>query len=166
MNGGTGPGDDSADVLLVSANPRDARIVSCGLGREDVSLDVAEDVRTAIDRLTSASEDGTASGLPSLVVLDLATTPEEARTVLNAVTASPRLRTLPTVALVDHTAPVDEAQCRVRNAYGQGANGHVPKSDDVEAFADAIQRMAAFWFDRVCLPPELLYADSTSIQYD
>jgi len=161
MNRRTGSGDSSPNVLLVGANPRDARVVSCGLRREDASLDVARDVRGAIDQLTVASEDGTEAELPPLVILDLDTDSEVGLTVLTAIRASPRLRALPTIVLVDHTAP----NC-VRKAYQRGVNGHISKHGDIEAFADAIQQMAAFWFNRASLPPESLYDDTASIQYD
>lgn len=162
----TDSGDDSPTVLLVNANPRDARVVACGLKREDASMDVATDVRSAIDRLTIASEAGTEADLPALVILNLTTDPDAGLTVLTAIRASPRLRTLPTIVLVEETGPVTAAPDCVRTAYEQGVNGHIPKPADVERFADAIQQMATVWFSRIALPPESLYSDSPSVQYD
>jgi len=127
-------------------------------------VDVAADVRTAIDRLTAGSD--AEAALPSLVVLDLTTNPTESLTVLKAIRASPRLGTLPTVALVNHTVSPKEARKRVRQAYECGVNGHVAGEDDIKGYADAIQAMTAFWFDRVSVPPKSLYLDSPSIQYD
>ena len=155
---------DCVAVLLVGATPHDARVVSCGLKREDVSVDVAADVRTAIDRLAAGSD--AEAALPALVVLDLTTNPADSLTVLKAIRASPRLGTLPTVALVNHTVPTDETRKRVRRAYECGVNGHVAGADDIKGYADAIQAMTTFWFDRVSVPPKSLYLDRPSIQYD
>ena len=155
---------DCAAVLLVGATPRDSRIVSCELKREGISVDVASDVRTAIDCLTTGSE--VKAALPSLVVLDLTTNPADSLTVLKAIRASPRLGTLPTVALVNHTVSAKESRERVRQAYEYGVNGHVSGTDDIEAYADAIRAMTAFWFDKVSLPPKSLYFDGPSIEYD
>lgn len=158
--------DDSPNVLLIGATPRDARVVSCGLRREDATLDIAADVRGAIDRLTTASDSEAEAELPTLVVLDLTAAPKAALTVLRAIRASPRLRTLPTIVLVEETGPVTAAPDCVRTAYEQGVNGHLPKPEGAEQFADAIQQMAAVWFSRIALPPESLYSDSPSVQYD
>lgn len=166
MSAGRDTEDDSPTVLLVGTNPRDARVVACGLEREDASMDVASDVRSAIDRLTTASEAGTEADLPALVILDLTTDPDAGLTVLTAIRASPRLRTLPTIVLVEETGPVTAAPDCVRTAYEQGVNGHIPKPADVEQFADAVQEMATVWFSRIALPPEVLCSDSTSVSYD
>jgi len=158
--------DDCSSVLLVGAAPRDARIAACGLEREGVSMDGAADVRAAIDRLARGSEDRTNVDLPDLLAIDLTATPEVSLTVLGAVRSSPRLHTLPVVAIVEQTPPASELRTRVRQACGHGVNGYVAKPDDVEAYADAMQQMATFWFGRVTLPPESLCSASTSIQYD
>ena len=156
--------DRRATALLVGVSPRDARVVSCGFEREDVAVDIARDVRAVIDRLTTVSEGDCT--LPGLVALDFTTDPDDSQTVLNAIRASPRLRTLPTVALVNDTVATDEARERIQRAYEHGVNGHVFAPDGVDAYADAIQRMAAFWFGTVSLPPQSLYSDRTSVGYD
>ena len=161
MTGGTDTGGDGGTVLIVGPDPRDVRAVSCGLAREDISLDIAANVRPAIGRVTLASE--SAAPLPDLVALDLTTEPSKGLTVLDASKSSPRLHALPTIALVDPTAPADGEQNLVRDAYRCGVNGHLPRPDDAEAYADEIRRLAAFWFGRVVLPPESLYTDSPSI---
>lgn len=166
MNDRANPEDTPWNVLLVGATPRDARVVNCGLAREDVSMDIAEDVRAAIDRLTLASKERTKVALPDLIALDLTTAPSEGLTVLRALQASPRLWTLPTVALVEQASSADDPQDCVQEAYECGVNGHVSKSDNAEEFADAVQQMAAFWFGRVSFPPESLYSGSTSIDHD
>lgn len=166
MIDGTAPRDDRASVLLVGAAPMDARVVSCGFERENVVVDVAADVRTVIDCLATMSEDEGGAALPSLVAIDLTTHPADGLTVLNAIRASPRLRTLPTIALVNHTVPQDETRERIRSAYERGANGHISSAGDIESYAGAIQELAAFWFGQVSLPPQSLYLDGTYIQYD
>jgi len=164
MSGETGA--DCAAVLLVGAKPCDARVVSCGLSREDISVDVAADVREVIDRLTEVSEVEANAALPRLVALDFTTEPDDSLTVLKAIRASPRLKLLPAVALVSHTVADDEARERVQRAYQHGVNGHVSGLDDTESYADAIQEMATFWFDQVALPPKSLYFDGASLRYD
>lgn len=163
MQGNTDSGDNRASVLLVGATPMDARIISCGLKREDISMHIAADVRTVIDRLTTMSEGGTTAASPSLVAIDFTTTPADGLTVLNAIRASPRLQTLPAIALVNHTVALDEAKEHIRRAYEHGANGHICGASDLEAYADAIQEFAAFWFSQVSRPPQSLYSDGASI---
>lgn len=164
MSGEKPSAGDRASALLVGTSARDARLLSCGFEREGVSVDVAPDVRTAIDRLAAVSR--AEAALPGLVVLDFTADPADSLTVLKAVRASPRLGTLPTVALVNHTVTDAEAEERVQSAYECGVNGHVFGPDDIEAYVDASQEMAAFWFDTVSLPPKSLYFDGTSIEYE
>lgn len=156
------PGNDRT-VLLVGATPRDSRIVTCGLEREGISVVVAADVRTAINRLTVASENRTTVDLPDLLAVDLTTTPEEGLTVLGAIRASPCLCTLPAVAIVEEALPAAELRTRIQRAYNRGVNGCISKPDNPEAYADTLQQMAEFWFSRVSLPPESLYSASTSV---
>lgn len=165
MTSSTASRGDESDVLFVGAVPRDARVVSCGLEREDISMDIAADIRTAIDRLTRASEERTDVNLPRLMIVDLTEEPDDGLTVLKAIMESPRLRTLPTIAIVDDTAPDGDVRTRVQNAYKHGVNGHISKPDSTEAYADTVQQMASFWFSRASLPPKSLYSDSASVQY-
>ena len=153
-----------ASALLVGTSARDARLLSCGFEREGIAVDVAPDVRAAIDRLTAVSR--AEAALPGLVVLDFTSDPSDSLTVLKAIRASPQLGTLPTVALVNHTVAAAEAEERVQSAYECGVNGHLFGPDDIEAYVDAIQEMAAFWFDTVSLPPKSLYSDGASLEYE
>lgn len=164
MSDPVSPEGNCESVLLVGASPRDARVVSCGFEREGVSVDVATDVREVIGRLTALSADDAA--LPALVALDFTTDPDDSRTVLNAIRASPRLRTLPTVALINQTVATEVAGERLQRAYADGVNGHVFSPDGVEAYADAVQRMAAFWFGHVSSPPKSLYFDGAWVGHD
>lgn len=166
MNDESDSEDDRPKVLLVGATPRDARIVSCGLERESISMTVAADVRAAIARLTRASDGRSTVDFPDLVVLDLTTTPSEGLTVLSAVQTSPRLQTLPTIAIVEQTPPAPDLRARLQAVHREGVNGYVSKAESAGAYADAVERMAAFWFGRVSSPPESLYSTSTSRQYD
>jgi CheY-like chemotaxis protein len=150
---------DWADVLLVEADPADARLISCGFQRQSVTTDVAPDGRTAIERLSTASDERTDDRLPRLIVLDLAIGPLDAETILHAVKSSPRLGLVPVVTLSDsdeHTAATDTDAER---AYDLGANAHFSKPDDVERYVDGIERLAAFWFEWATFPPELLSVD-------
>jgi CheY-like chemotaxis protein len=155
---------DCATVLLVGASPRDARVVSCGLKREDIAVEIAADVRDAIDRLTAVSEDD--ASLPGLVALDFTRQPADSQTILTAIRASPRLRTLRTVALVSDTVPTDDARERIQRAYEHGVDGHVFSPGGVEEYADAVQRMAVVWFNHASLPPQSLYSDAPIVNYD
>ncbi|EMA08934.1 response regulator [Haloarcula marismortui] len=166
MQGNTDSGDNHASVLLVGATPMDARVISCGLKREDISMDIAADIRTVIDRLTTMCEDETTVASSCLVAIDFTTAPADGLTVLNAIRASPRLQTLPAIALVNHTVAPDEAKERIQSAYEHGVNGHISGASDIETYADAIQEFAAFWFSQVSLPPQSLYSDSATISYD
>jgi CheY-like chemotaxis protein len=152
-------GDERTDVLLVAADPRDARLVSCGFQRQSVSHAVVPDGRAAIECLTAGSTSGTDDSLPRLVVLDLAVESVDAETVLHAVKSSPRLGMVPVVVLGDDDESDTAASMDVERAYDLGANAHVTKPDDVERYVEDIERLATFWFEWATFPPESLFAD-------
>lgn len=158
MDGFDGSRDDLAtdpEVLVVEPTPRDARIVSCGLQRRSVSVSVVPNGRQAIDRLSAGSDEATDEPLPRLIVLDLAVESVDALTVLDAVKSSPRLGEMPVVVLTDG----GDDGIDVQQAYDMGANAHVTKPDDTEAYVATIEQLACFWFEWVTFPPENLYAD-------
>lgn len=150
---------DETDVLLVAGDPRDARLISCGLQRQGVSIEVAPDGRTAIERLSTGSADGMADPLPQLVVLDLAVGSVDAETLLHAVRSSPLLGSVPVVVLSDTGESATNTGIDVETAYDLGANAHFEKSDDIEQYVDGIERLATFWFEWAAFPPEPLYID-------
>jgi CheY-like chemotaxis protein len=135
--------------------------VSCGLERKDISVDVAADVRAAIDCLTLASDSDTAAGLPRLVLLDFDSEFDDILTVLIAIRSSPRLQTVPIVGLISESTA--DRQAHSDTAYRHGINGVITKPDDPGTFADTIEQMATLWFDRVSLPPETLYSTNTTV---
>lgn len=141
-------------VLVVEPTPRDARIISCGLHRQSVSASVVSNGREAIDRLSAGSDEATAEPFPDLVVLDLAAESVDALTVLDAIKSSPRLSELPVVVLTDGAEDID-----VQQAYDMGANAHIRKPDDTEAYVARIRQLACFWFKWATFPPEHLSAD-------
>ena len=152
-------GQDRADVLLVAADPADARLISCGFQRRAVMTDVVPDGRTAIERLSAASDERTDEQPPRLIVLDLGIEPVGAETILHAVKASPRLGPVPVIVLRDSdetTTAID-----VDQAYELGANAHFSRPDDTERYVDGVERLATFWFEWATLPPEPLYAEKT-----
>lgn len=142
-------------VLVVEPTPRDARIISCGLHRQSVSASVVSNGREAIDRLSAGSDEATAEPLPDLVVLDLAAESVDALTVLDAIKSSPRLSEMPVVVLTDG----GDEDIDVQQAYDMGANAHVRKPDDTEAYVATVEQLASFWFEWVTFPPEHLSAD-------
>ena len=145
---------DTPDVLLVESDPKDARLVAEGFQRASISLEVAPDGRTAIERLsTSASGDSNLAS-PRLVVLDLAVPDLDGTTVLDAIKSGPRLRTTPVIVFTNADATAD-----VERAYELGANAYVVKPSDVESFVAAVESIAEFWFGAAQLPTERLSTD-------
>jgi CheY-like chemotaxis protein len=146
------PGSESPDVLLVEADPKDARLVHCGLQRKSVSAAVVPDGRAAIDRLTAGSDTDTDTELPALVILDLNVSNVDGTTVLDAIKSSPRLETIPVIVLSDADEDIGVAN-------DLGANAHLTKPADENACVALVESLAEFWFAGVRFPPEPLYVD-------
>jgi CheY-like chemotaxis protein len=84
---------------------------------------------------------------PVLVLLDLNLPGTEWRETLSQLRADPLWRAVPVVVVSTSRRPSD-----VSDTYRLGAAGYLLKPLDLDAFAAAIGRVVAYWFNTVVLP--------------
>jgi len=83
-------------------------------------------------------------GLPSLILADYKSLPEDGLSVLKRIKASADWRTIPVVILSDSTDP------RYRDAcYREGASSFIKKPDNLAATKEKIRTFFAYWMDVV-----------------
>jgi CheY-like chemotaxis protein len=134
--------DHVGDILVIEPDPEDAGRVHSGFDRNDLLLTVTADAQSALELLAAGSAEECDDALPSLVVLDLELDPIDGLTVLDAIKSSPQLSTLPVVVFVDSERTGDVDLTREL-----GANCHLPRPEDPEAYVDQVETIARFWFD-------------------
>lgn len=139
---------DRIDVLLVEDNPGDVRLVERtfeerGLPGELHSVNTGEE---ALDWLNGRGEFADAPR-PDIVLLDLNLPAVSGQTVLEEITSDALLQRTPVVVLTGA-----QSTAGLVAAYQRGANACLVKPVDPEAFADAIESLAAFWIDTAALP--------------
>jgi DNA-binding NarL/FixJ family response regulator len=104
----------------------------------------------AIDRLLAGRAgwpNALRAAYPALVLLDLNLPGMEWRDTLGQLRADSLWRTVPVVVVSTSWQPSE-----VSDTYGLGAAGYLLKPLDLDAFAAAIGRVIAYWFDTVLLP--------------
>jgi two-component system, response regulator len=79
-------------------------------------------------------------GLPGLLLLDIKMPRRDGLDVLREIRDDPVLKVLPVVVLTSSREHPD-----LQRAYELGANAYVVKPIGFEKFADAVQRIGAFW---------------------
>jgi two-component system, response regulator len=84
---------------------------------------------------------------PVLVLLDLNLPGTEWRETLSLLRANSLWRAVPVLVVSTSRQPSD-----VSDTYRLGAAGYLLKPLDLDAFAGAIDRVVAYWFDTVVLP--------------
>lgn len=84
---------------------------------------------------------------PALVLLDLNMPRKDGREALREIKTDPDLRGIPVVMLTTSSADADVAR-----SYDLGVNAYVVKPASFEGLAEAIERLATFWFSTVRLP--------------
>jgi DNA-binding NarL/FixJ family response regulator len=85
---------------------------------------------------------------PILVLLDLNIAGTNWRETLTDLRSDDRWRGVPVVAVSTSDQPT-----AVSEAYGLGAAGYLQKLLDLDTFAAAIKRLAAYWLETVVPPP-------------
>lgn len=84
---------------------------------------------------------------PVLLLLDLNLPGTEWRDTLSRLRADALWRDVPVVVVSTSWQPSE-----VSDTYRLGAAGYLPKPLDLDAFAAAMVRVVAYWFDTVALP--------------
>lgn len=118
-----------------------------------ISINVATDGRTAIQRLTAATDPAAGQPQPDLVLLQCDFELPDGMTVLHAIKSSPRLGSMPVVVLgTDDTS--------VQQTYETGGNAHVKTPDTPDGYVDLIESITRFWFEWAEYPAEYLSSDT------
>ena len=143
------------EVLIATDRPRDAEVLSTVLSRESVSTTVVSDGQGVLTNLMAADESEKRDVV--MVVLDLSLSNIDGRTVLDAIRSSPRLQSLPVVALVDE----DDAETAALDP-----NGTLRRRNSRSEFVRAVESMAQFWLECVTFPPERLNRTGPFDKYD
>ena len=135
-------------ILLVEDSPDDVLLTEEALrhGRMANGMKVVRDGEEALDFLHQRGKFATELR-PDLVLLDLNLPKMDGLEVLEEMKKSPRLRTLPVVALTTSTAERD-----VLRAYDKHVNAYVTKPLDVAEFIRAVRAIEAFFLETVRLP--------------
>jgi CheY-like chemotaxis protein len=139
--------DDENDVFFFQRAARDAGITHPIL--------VAHDGQEAIDFLSGAAP----SQFPKvcLLILDLKMPRKTGLDVLEWLSKSPRMRTLPVIILSSSAQPED-----IDRAYLLGANAFVVKPSSVETRADLMQMIKGFWL-RFNNPPSTCWTGDLQV---
>ena len=138
-------------VLFVGAPPIDLQATCDSSCSRPVDIDVVDDGKTAINRLTDTSEPSVDNPDPDLILLQCDFELPDGLTVLHAIKSSPRLNTVPVVVL----NPDEDAEL----TYSTGGNAHVKTPQTVAEYTDLIDSVGQFWFEWAQYPGESLYSD-------
>jgi two-component system response regulator len=135
-------------VLLVEDSPDDVLLTEEALrhGKMAKGLRVVRDGEEALDFLHRRGK-YKAEPRPDLVLLDLTLPKMGGMEVLEEMKQSPRLRTMPVVALTTSTAERD-----VLRAYDNHVNAYVNKPLDVDTFIRVVRSIEEFYLKTVRLP--------------
>ena len=130
-------------ILLVEDNPKDLELTLLALERSQLANEVisVRDGAEALDYLHQREAwSQRAPGNPAVVLLDLKLPKVDGLEVLQAVRASPALRSVPVVML---TASREETD--LLRSYALGVNAYVVKPVDFRDFVNAISDLGIFW---------------------
>ena len=130
-------------ILLVEDDKRDLELTLIALERSQLANEVVvlRDGAQALDYLRREGEHAErGEGNPAVILLDLKLPKVNGLEVLEAVRASPSLRSIPVVML---TSSQEEAD--VLASYELGVNAYVVKPVAFERFVTAIADLGVFW---------------------
>lgn len=130
-------------ILLVEDDPRDLELTLLALERSQLANEVVV-VRDGAQALEYLMQEGEfakrPSGNPAVVLLDLKLPKVTGLEVLEAVRASPALKSLPVVMLTSSHEETD-----LLRSYELGVNAYVVKPVDFRQFVQAISELGIFW---------------------
>jgi CheY-like chemotaxis protein len=134
----------SPTVALQEAFPRDCS--------RSVDITIVTDGRTALQRLTDASESPDDHDGPDLVLLQFDFELPDGMTLLHAIKSSPRLGALPVVVLDPDATGFD-------TTYEAGGNAYIEPPETPKGYVALIESIATFWVEHVQYPGESLYSN-------
>ncbi|WP_049928225.1 response regulator [Halopiger goleimassiliensis] len=147
----TARSNDPIEILLVEDNPGDVRLTEVAF--EDlpmtVDLAVATDGDDALEFL-ARRQTNEAETVPDLVLLDLNLPRMGGFEFLEAIQSDDELARIPILVLTSSNACED-----IVESYQRAANAYLTKPSDPDEYAEMVEAVAEFWFDRAALPPPL-----------
>ena len=131
---------DIVDILLVEDNPRDAELTLRALKKRNLAnrVFVVEDGAEALDFIFCRGQyaQREAGHSPKVILLDLKLPKMNGLEVLRATRADERTRRIPVVVVTSSGEDPD-----IQTAYGLGANSHVVKPVEFDAFQEACRKI-------------------------
>ncbi|KQP15053.1 response regulator [Pseudorhodoferax sp. Leaf267] len=130
-------------ILLVEDDARDLELTLVALERSQLANEVVvlRDGAQALDYLRREGQHADrAEGNPAVILLDLKLPKVNGLEVLEAVRASPALRSIPVVMLTSSQQEAD-----VVKSYELGVNAYVVKPVEFSQFVSAIADLGIFW---------------------
>ncbi|WP_339103213.1 response regulator [Haloterrigena salinisoli] len=148
MSDASGRSRGAIDVLLVEDNPGDVRLVEEAFhdATADSELHAVSDGEEALDFLYQRGDHASAPR-PDLIILDWNLPRTSGEQVLTELKDDPERKHIPVTVLTGSQDDTD-----VLDSYRKHANACLRKAVEPEAFMDAIQAYAEFWFSTARLP--------------
>ncbi|HEX2995053.1 MAG TPA: response regulator [Anaerolineales bacterium] len=135
---------ETAEVLLVEDNPRDAELTIRAFKRNNLAdrLFHVQDGAEALDFLFGRGkyEVRQTAALPKVILLDLKLPKVNGLEVLHQIKADSRLRAIPVVIVTSSAEDPD-----LEAAYQLGANSYVIKPVEFDAFTEAMSKLGLYW---------------------
>ena len=135
---------DRKVILLVEDNPDDELLTLRALKSGNIENDivVARDGAAALDYLFGTGEYAgrDTSVTPQVILLDLSLPKLNGHEVLQRLRANEATRLVPVVILTS-----SEEERDIVESYENGANSHVSKPIDSDAFAEAVRQLGLYW---------------------
>ena len=135
--------DDEDDRMFAKDALEEARLAN--------HMDFVEDGEELMDYLHHKGkyENGTASGRPGLILLDLNMPRKDGREALKEIKEDPKLRQIPVVVLT-----TSQAQEDIFRSYDLGVSSFITKPVSFEGLVDIMKTLSKYWFEIVSLPSE------------
>ncbi|MFW5955128.1 MAG: response regulator [Rhodothermales bacterium] len=147
------PDRESLCILLADDDPDDRLLTRRALKKSRLAnrIETVEDGEELMEYLKRRGPyvDPEVSPRPGLILLDLNMPRKDGREALEEIKSDASLRRIPVVVLT-----TSEAEQDILRSYDLGVNAFVTKPVTFEGLAHAIQKLGAFWFEIVKLPPQ------------
>jgi CheY-like chemotaxis protein len=132
------------EILLVEDNPNDAELTIRALRKQNLAnrLVHLQDGEEALDFLfgTGQFKDRDIDKLPKVILLDIKMPRVDGISVLKAIKADERTRSIPVVIVTSSAMDPDIKRC-----YALGANSYIVKPVEFDDFAKTISELGFYW---------------------
>lgn len=133
-------GSDTDSVLFVGTPPIDIHNVCETVFSRPVDIDIVTDGREAISQLTEISDSTAVGTVPTLIIIQFGFGSPDGMTVVQAIKSSPRLGSVPVIALTPDQRDAEAV-------YECGGNAHVTVPRSTNAYAECVESISQFWVE-------------------